>query len=164
MDRYRGNSLVLCEMRCKNFGETTEEGHKVFSSEKEDKHEHGIEFIVHKVFRRLITIHLRAVPCNITVAQAYAPTSDYDDSEIEEFYDQLENVIDQKLKKNILVVQGDLNAKEGKDAYETGKAFTNLSAMTTQMRGFRLLEFATFNNLVLADIWSSQSIQKRHLA
>ena len=43
MDRYRWNILGLCEMRWKNFGETTtEEGHKVFFSEKEDKHEHGV--------------------------------------------------------------------------------------------------------------------------
>ena len=36
-------------MRWKNFGETTtEEGRKVFFSGKEDKHEHGVGFPVHK--------------------------------------------------------------------------------------------------------------------
>ena len=49
-------------------------------------------------------------------AQAHAPTSDYDDDEIEEFYEQLQYVIDQTPKKDILVVQGDWNAKESKDA------------------------------------------------
>ena len=49
MDRYRWSILGLCEMRWKNFGETTtEEGHKVFFSGKEDKHEHGVGFPVHK--------------------------------------------------------------------------------------------------------------------
>ena len=48
MDRYRWNILGLCEMRWKNFGETTGEGHKVFFSGKEDKHEHGVGFLVHK--------------------------------------------------------------------------------------------------------------------
>ena len=92
MDRYRWNILELCEMRWKNYGETTtEEGHKIFSSGKEDKHEHGIGFLVHKdivntvmgcrpVSSRLITIRLRAVPFNITIVQAYAPTSDYNDN------------------------------------------------------------------------------------
>ena len=66
----------------------------VFFSEKENKHEHGVGFLVHKdivnivlgcrpVSSRLITIRLRAVPFNITIVQAYAPTSDYDDNEIE---------------------------------------------------------------------------------
>ena len=36
-------------MRWKNFDETTtEEGHKVFFSGKEDKHEHCVEFLVHE--------------------------------------------------------------------------------------------------------------------
>ena len=84
---------------------------------------------------RLITIHLKAVPFNITIVQAYAPTSDYDDNEVEEFYDQLQNVIDQTPKKGILVVQGDSNAMEWAGMLvETGKAFVDPSAMMTQMR------------------------------
>ena len=63
------------------------------------------------VSSRLITIRLRAVPFNITIVQACAPTSDYTDNEIEEFYGQLQNVIDQTPKKGILVVQGYWNAK-----------------------------------------------------
>ena len=64
----------------------------------------------------------------------YAPTSDYDDNEIEEFYDQLQHVIDQTWKKDILIVQGDWNAKVGRVLVETGKAFVDPSAMMTQMR------------------------------
>ena len=67
------------------------------------------------VSSRFITIHLGAVPFNITIVQAYAPTSDYNDNEIKEFYDQLQNVINQTPKKDILVVQGDWNAKVGRD-------------------------------------------------
>ena len=115
-------------MRWKNFGKTTtEEGHKVFFSGKEDKHEHGVGFLVHKdivntvmgcrpVSSRLITIRMRSVPFNITVVQVYAPTSDYDDNEIEKLYDQLQNVIDQIPKKDVLVVQEDWNEKVGKNA------------------------------------------------
>ena len=72
----------------------------------------------HQVSSRLITIRLRAVTFNITVVQAYAPTSDYDDNEVEEFYDQLQNVIDQTPKEGIRVVQEDWNAKVSKDACE----------------------------------------------
>ena len=85
MDTYRWNILGLCKMRWKNFGETTtEEGHKVFFSGKENKHKHGVGFLVHKnivntvkgcrpVSSRLITICLRAVPFNITIVQMYPP-------------------------------------------------------------------------------------------
>ena len=67
------------KIRWKNFGEVTpEEGHKVFFNGKEDKHEHGVGFLVHKDIvntvmgcrpfsRKLNTISLRAVPFNITI-------------------------------------------------------------------------------------------------
>ena len=78
--------------------------------------------------------------------------SDYDDNEEEEFYDHLRNVIDQTLKKDILVVQEDWNAKVGKNACENWQGicgpFCNEDA---NERGLRLLEFATFNDLVLAN-------------
>ena len=65
------------------------------------------------VSSRLITICLRAVPFNTTIVQVYAPTSDDDDNEIEEFYDQLQNVIDQAPKKDTVVVQRRLECKSG---------------------------------------------------
>ena len=68
------------------------------------------------VSSRLITIRLIAVLFNITVVQAYAPTSGYNDNKIEEFYDQPQNVIDQTPKKDILAVKGDWNVNVGRDA------------------------------------------------
>ena len=76
--------------------------------------------------------------------------SDYDDNEIEAFFDQLQNVIDQTPKKDILVVQGNWNAKVGKDAYENRQGICGpLCNDDTNERGLRLLEFATFNNLAI---------------
>ena len=105
-----------------------QEEHKFFFGGKEDKHEHGVGFLVHKdtvdtvvgcrpVSSRLITIHLRAI------VQANAPTSDYDNNKIEEFYDQLQNVIDQTQKKDILARR--LECKRGKGAYENCTAFVD---------------------------------------
>ena len=132
--RYRWNILGLGEVRWKkNFGETsTQEGHKLFSSGREDRHEHGVGFLIHKdtenaimgcrpVSSRLITICLKASPFNITIIQAYAPSTHYDDDDIEDFYDQLQAVIGQAPKKDILVVQGDWNAKIGEDASKNWK-------------------------------------------
>ena len=66
-----------------------------------------------QVSSRLISIRLRAAPFNITIIQVYAPTSGHDDSEVDHFYQQLQETID---KTPILVVLGDWNAKVGKDA------------------------------------------------
>ena len=97
------------------------------------------------VSSRFITIRLRALPCNITVIQTYAPTSDY---EVEEFYDQLKNVIDRTPKKDVLVVQGDRNVKVSKDAYNNWQGICEpLCNDDANKRGLRFLEFATFTIL-----------------
>ena len=141
MNRYRWNIFGLCEMRWKNFGETTtEEGHKVLFGGKEDKHDHGVGFLVHKdtvdtvvgcrpVSSRIITIRLRAVPFNITIVQVYAPTLDYDDNEIEEFYDQLQI---RHRRRTFLLCKETGMQKWARMLVETGKAFVDPSAVMTK--------------------------------
>ena len=71
---------------------------------------------------------------------------------IEKFNDQLQNVTDQTLKKDILVVQGDWNAKVDKDACENWQDTCGpFNSDDTNERGLTLLEFAAFNDLVLAN-------------
>ena len=115
-----------------------------------------------QVSSRLITIRLRAVPCNIIIVQVYFPTSDHDDNEIEEFYDQLQNGIYRTPKKDILVVQRDRNANVGKDACGNWQGVCGpFSNDDTNERGLRLLEFATFNDLVLANTFVRHKTSRR---
>ena len=89
---------------------------------------------------------------NITIIQVYAPTFGHDDSEVDHFYQKLQETIDQTPKKDILVVQGDWNAKVGKDAQaDWGEVCGPYCNVETNERGLRLLEFATFNSLVLTN-------------
>ena len=49
MGRYHWNIVGLCEMRRKNFGEmSTDDGHKVYFSGEENRHDYGVGFILHK--------------------------------------------------------------------------------------------------------------------
>ena len=109
---YRWDVIGLCETRWTNFGETTtNNGHKIMFSGDERKHQHGVRFIVRKealesiisyspISSRLISIRIAAKPHNLSVIQVYAPTTDYDDNEVEEFYDQLEEEIKGVAEKN----------------------------------------------------------------
>ncbi|KAH1170485.1 hypothetical protein KIL84_001470, partial [Mauremys mutica] len=63
------------------------------------------------MYSGLILIRLKAVPFNITLVQVYIPTTDYDDEQIEDFYNQLQDIVDKVHKKDILIAQGDWNAK-----------------------------------------------------
>ena len=142
---------------------STDDGHKVYFSGEEDRHEYGVGFLVHKdvvdavlvcrpVSSRLISIRLRAAPFNITIIQIYAPTTGHDDSEVDHFYQQLQETIDQTPTKDLLLVQGDWNVKVEKDAQaDWGEVCGPNCNVETNERGLRLLEFATFNNLVLTN-------------
>ena len=80
-------------------------------------------------------MRLRASPFNITIIQVYIPTSSYDDSEDDEFYRELQSLVDQTTKQDILVVQGDWNAKDAQeDCGEVCGPFCNLG---TSNRGLR---------------------------
>ena len=148
-------------------------GHRVYFSGKEDKHEQGVGFLVHKdivksvigcrpISSRLMTVRLRASPYNITIIQIYASTSSYDDSEVDEFYREPQSLVDQTPKQDILVVQGNWNAKVGEDAQEDwGEVCGPSCNPETNGRGLKLLDFATYSNLVLANILGNHKPSRR---
>ena len=50
-------------------------------------------------------------PFNITVIQAYAPTSNAEEAEVERFYEDLQDILELTTKKDVLFIIGDWNAK-----------------------------------------------------
>ena len=111
---------------------------------KEVSCEIGQICLVGPVSSRLITIRLKASLFNITIIQAYAPTTEYDDDDIEDFYDHLQEVIDQAIRKDTFVLQSDWNAKIGEDASKNRKGTCGQYCNPeTKESGLRLLEFAS---------------------
>ena len=49
---------------------------------------------------------------NITAIQAYAPTSNTEEAEVEQFYENLQDVLELTPKKDVLFIIGDWNSKE----------------------------------------------------
>ena len=62
---------------------------------------------------RLISVHFQGKPFNITVTQAYAPTSNTEEAEVERFYEDLQDLLELTSQKEILFIIGDWNAKVG---------------------------------------------------
>ena len=52
-------------------------------------------------------------PLNITVIQVYAPTSNAEEAEVEQFYADLQDLLERTPKKDVLFIIGDWNAKVG---------------------------------------------------
>ena len=68
-------------------------------------------------------------PFNITIIQVYAPTSSYDDSDVDEFYRELQSLVDQTPKQDILAVQGIGTRKLEKMHKKIGEKFVDLPAI-----------------------------------
>ena len=62
---------------------------------------------------RMISVHLQGKPFNITVIQVYAPTSSAEETEVERFYEDLQDLLERTPKKDVLFIIRDWNAKVG---------------------------------------------------
>ena len=55
----------------------------------------------------MISVRFQGKPFNITVIQVYAPTSDAEEAEVEQFYEDLQDLLELTCKKDILYIVGD---------------------------------------------------------
>ena len=61
----------------------------------------------------MISVCFQGKPFNITVSQVYAPTSNAEEAEVEQFYEDLQDLLELTPKKDVLFIIGDWNAKVG---------------------------------------------------
>ena len=59
----------------------------------------------------MISVCFQDKPLTITVIQVYAPTSNAEEAEIEQFYEDLQDLLELTPKKDVLFIIGDWNAK-----------------------------------------------------
>ena len=91
---------------------------------RESVRKNGISIIVNKRVQnavlgcnlkndRMISVHFQGKPFNITVIHIYAPTSNAEEAEVEQFYEDLQDLLEPTPKKDVLFIIGDWNAKVG---------------------------------------------------
>ena len=61
----------------------------------------------------MISVCFQGKPFNITVIQVYGPTSKAEEAEVEQFYEDLQGLLELTPIKNVLFITGDWNAKVG---------------------------------------------------
>ena len=61
----------------------------------------------------MISVQFQGKPFNITVIQVCAPTSNAEDAEVKQFYEDLQELLELTPKKDILFIIVDWNAKVG---------------------------------------------------
>ena len=97
----------------------------------------------------MISVHFQGKPFNITVIQVYAPTSNAEEAEVEQFSEALQDPLERTPKKDVLFIIGDWNAKVGSQETPgvTGKFGLGIQNETGQ----RLIEFCQENALVITN-------------
>ena len=61
----------------------------------------------------MISVRFQGKSFNITVIQVYAPISNTEEAEVEQFYKDLQGILELTPKKDVLFIIGDWNAKVG---------------------------------------------------
>ena len=59
----------------------------------------------------MISVHFQSKPFNITVIQVYSLASKAEEAEVEQFYEDLQDLLELTPKKDVLFIIGDENAK-----------------------------------------------------
>ena len=108
---------------------------------------------------RMISVRFQGKPFNITVIKVYAPTSNTEETEVERFYEDLQDLLELTPQKYILFIIGDWNAKVG--SQETPGVTGKFGLGMRNEAGQRLIEFCQENALVIANTLFQQD--KRRL-
>ena len=106
----------------------------------------------------MISVRFLGSPFNITVIQVYAATSNAEEAEVEQFYEDLQDLLELTPKKGVLFIIGDWNAKVGSQEIPgvTGKFGLGVQ----KEAGQRLIEFCQENALVIANTLFKQHMRR----
>ena len=101
-------------------------------------------------YDRMISVHSQGKLFNITVIQVYAPNRNTEEAEVERFYEDLQDLLELTLRKDVLFMIGDWNAKVG--SQETPGVTGKFGFGVQNKTGQRLIEFCQENALVIANL------------
>ena len=107
----------------------------------------------------MISVRFQGKPLNITVIQVYAPTSNAEEADVEQFYEDLQDLLELTPQKDVLFIIGDWNVKVG--SQETPRVIGKFGLRVRNEAGQRLIEFCQENALVIANTLFQQ--HKRRL-
>ena len=132
MARVNIDILGISKLKWTGMGKFNSDDHYIYYCVQESLRRNGVAIMVNKRVRnavlgcnlkndRMISVHFQGKPFNITVIQAYAPTSNAEEAEW--FYEDLQDLLDLTPKKDVLFIIGDWKCKSRKsrDTWSNGQ-------------------------------------------
>ena len=110
--------LGISELKWTGMGMFNSDDHYIYYCEQEALRRNGVALIVNKRIQkavlgchlkndRMISVRFQGKPFNITVIQVYAPGTNAKEAEVEQFYDDLQDLLELTPKKDVLFITGD---------------------------------------------------------
>ena len=110
MERVNFNILGISELKWTGMGEFNSDDHYIYYCRQESLRRNGVAIMVNRRVRnavlgcnlkndRMISVHFQSKPFNITVIQVYAPNSNAEEAEVEQFYENLQGLLELTQKK-----------------------------------------------------------------
>ena len=159
MTRVNIGILGISELRWTGMGELNSDDHYLLLWAGIPQ-KNGVAIIVNKrapnaVLRfnfkndGMISVWFQGKPFNITVIQVYALTSNAQEAEVEQFYEDLEDVLELTPKRDFLFILGKWNTKVGRQ--EIPRVASKFGLGVQNEAGQMLIEFCQENALVIAN-------------
>ena len=168
MARVNTDILGISELKWTGMGKFNSDNHYIYYSGQEYLRRNGVALTINKRVQnavlggnlknnRMISVHFQGKPFNITVIQVYAPTTNAKRAEVDQFYEELQDLLKLTSKKDVILITGDWNAKIGSQEIPgvTGKFCLGVQ----NEAGQRLTEFCQENTLVIANTLFQQHIE-----
>ena len=118
MERVNIDVVGISELRWTGMGEFNSDDHYIYYCGQESLRRNGIALLVNKRVQnavlgcnlkndRMISLRFQGKPFNITVIQVYALTSNAEETEVERFYEDLQDLLELTPQKHVLFIIGD---------------------------------------------------------
>ena len=170
MTRVNINTPGIRKLKWTGMGEINSDDHYIYYCGQESLRRNEVAIMVNKRVQnavlgcnlkndRMISVRFQCKHFNITVIQVYAPTSNTEESEDEQFDEDLQDLLELTPKKGVLFIIGDWNAKVG--SQETPGVTGKFGLGIQNEAGQRLIEFCQEKALVIANTLFQQ--HKRRL-
>ena len=164
--------LGISKLKWTGMGEFNSDDHYVYYCGKESLRRNGVAIIVNKRVQnavlgcnlrndRMISVRFQGKPFNITVIQVYAPISNVEVAEVEQLYEDLQDLLELKPPKDVLFIIGVWNAKVG--SQETPGVTGKFDTEVQNEAGQRLIEFSQENTLAIANTLFQQHKRTLHM-
>ena len=115
MARVNVDILGISKLKWTGMGEFNSDDHYIYYWEQESLRRNGVAIMVNKRVwnallgcnlknNRMISVRFQGKPFNITVIQVYAPTSNTEEAEVGQFYEDLQDLLELTPKKDVLFI------------------------------------------------------------